>query len=379
MLSIVLLDPKRFADYTPIVYIIFILALVYIRIFGRVVNGAKSWLGIGVYGIQPSEFMKIATILFLSKYLSATIHQAATLKRFFISLGIVLLPMGLILLQPDFGTALVFFPIYLFIAYIMNVNKPYLFFIISAGALAGLLTVLPLWQKYKLSQSINILFVLYQKPYVYLTLLLFFIVLLLAFLGFRYFKKRYYYWIVYFSLIFMVGIFGSIMAQKVLKEYQVMRLIVFLDPNIDPLKSGWNIRQSITAIGSGGLTGKGFLQGTQSHYRYLPQQSTDFIFSIISEELGLLGSLFVFLLFFIILIRMLFLLKTIRDSFSSGIIAGVFGVILFHFMINVGMAMGIMPITGIPLIFLSYGGSSLLAVSIALGLVLGVGSRRFSL
>jgi len=169
------------------------------------------------------------------------------------------------------------------------------------------------------------------------------------------------------------------MAQKVLKEYQVMRLIVFLDPNIDPLKSGWNIRQSITAIGSGGLTGKGFLQGTQSHYRYLPQQSTDFIFSIISEELGLLGSLFIFLLFFIILFRMAFFLKNIRDFFSCGIIAGVFGIILFHFMINVGMAMGIMPITGIPLIFLSYGGSSLLAISVALGFVLGIGARRFSI
>ncbi len=296
MFAVVLLDPKRFADYTPIIYLVFIVSLLYIKLFGRVVNGAKSWLGIGVYGIQPSEFMKVATILFLSKYLSATVHQPNTMKRFFISLGIVLLPMLLILLQPDFGTALVFIPIYLFIAYVMNINKKYLFFLIATGSLVGLLTVLPLWQKYKASQTIGFFYVFYQKPYVYLTVLLVFAVLILAYFGFRYFKKRYYYWIVYFSLILIIGIFGSIMAQKVLKEYQVMRLFVFLDPNIDPLKSGWNIRQSITAIGSGGLTGKGFLQGTQSHYRYLPQQSTDFIFSIISEELGLLGSLFIFML-----------------------------------------------------------------------------------
>lgn len=378
MFAVVLLDPKRFADYTPIIYFVMIISLVYLIFFGRVVNGARSWLGIGSSGIQPSEFMKIATILFLSKYLSSTIHQADTIKRFLISLGIIILPMLLILMQPDFGTALVFLPIYVFIAYILDVNKKYLAFLVATVSLTGFLTVLPLWQKYIASKSYNLLFLFYQKPYVYFTGLVIFIALVLAYFGFRFFKKRYYYWIIFISAIMLSSLVGSLGAQKVLKEYQVMRLIVFLDPSIDPLKSGWNIRQSITAIGSGGLTGKGFLQGTQSHYRYLPQQSTDFIFSIISEEIGLLGCLFIFSMFFIILFRMMFFLKNVHDTFSCGVVSGVFGVILFHFVINVGMAMGIMPITGIPLIFLSYGGSSLLAISVSLGLVLGISARRFS-
>ncbi|MFH2115508.1 MAG: FtsW/RodA/SpoVE family cell cycle protein, partial [Spirochaetota bacterium] len=152
-----------------------------------------------------------------------------------------------------------------------------------------------------------------------------------------------------------------------------------LDPGIDPLGAGWHILQSITAIGSGGLTGKGFLQGTQSHYRYLPEQSTDFIFSIISEEIGFVGGLVIFSLYLFILIRLALSLRNVRSQFQITFVSGLFGIILFHFLINTGMAMGIMPITGIPLLFLSYGGSSLWAVSVGLGLALGIGARRYEI
>ena len=156
-----------------------------------------------------------------------------------------------------------------------------------------------------------------------------------------------------------------------------MRLIVFIDPSIDPRGSGWNILQSMTAIGSGGFAGKGFLQGTQSHYRYLPQQSTDFIFSIIAEEWGFLGGFAVFALFFVILRRCILLLKTVKDNYANYVVAGVMGMVFFHFMINSGMVMGIMPITGIPLFFLSYGGSSLWTVLLSIGLLLGISARRY--
>ena len=156
-----------------------------------------------------------------------------------------------------------------------------------------------------------------------------------------------------------------------------MRLIVFMDPSIDPRGSGWNILQSITAIGSGGFLGKGFLQGTQSHYRYLPQQSTDFIFSIIAEEWGFIGAFIVFALFFVLLWRCVALLRSLRDRYAIYITAGVMGMLFFHFLINAGMAMGIMPITGIPLFFLSYGGSSLWTVLIAVGMLLGISARRY--
>ena len=153
--------------------------------------------------------------------------------------------------------------------------------------------------------------------------------------------------------------------------------IITMDPSIDPRGSGWNILQSITAIGSGGFLGKGFLQGTQSHYRYLPQQSTDFIFSIIAEEWGFFGGFIVFSLFFVLMHRCVGIMKTVRDHYALYVVAGITGMIFFHFLINVGMVMGIMPITGIPLFFLSYGGSSLWVILIAMGLVLGISARRY--
>jgi rod shape determining protein RodA len=164
----------------------------------------------------------------------------------------------------------------------------------------------------------------------------------------------------------------------VLKDYQIMRLIVFLDPNVDPRGAGWNIIQSVTAIGSGGLTGRGFLRGTQSHYRFLPEQSTDFIFSIFSEETGFLGGLLVFALFLIICLRLTRLMRTTADPFGAYICAGLAGIYSFHFLINVGMTMGIMPITGIPLLFMSYGGSAVISAMIGVGIGLSIYVRRYN-
>jgi rod shape determining protein RodA len=203
------------------------------------------------------------------------------------------------------------------------------------------------------------------------------VVFIIALYGFMRFRKKYFYWIMYAAGILAFSIGASFSANKVLKEYQIMRLIVFLDPNVDPRGSGWNIIQSITAIGSGGVLGKCYLQGTQSHYRFLPQQSTDFIFSIFAEEWGLVGGLLVFALFLIILLRLIRIIKTTSDPFGSYIAAGFAAMVSFHFLINVGMTMGIMPITGIPLLFMSYGGSALLSVMTGIGLALSIYSRRF--
>jgi rod shape determining protein RodA len=199
---------------------------------------------------------------------------------------------------------------------------------------------------------------------------------LFGFIRFRK-KKRYFFWIVYGIAVLIISLGASFMSHKVLKEYQIKRLIVFLDPNVDPRGAGWNIIQSITAIGSGGLSGKGYLQGTQSHYRFLPQQSTDFIFSIFTEEWGLLGGLLVFALFLLICLRLVRIMRTTSDSFGVYIAAGLSGMFIFHFLINVGMTMGIMPITGIPLLFMSYGGSSVISAMTGIGLSLSIYVRRF--
>ncbi|MGA2545019.1 MAG: rod shape-determining protein RodA [Rectinemataceae bacterium] len=372
-----LIDYQRMKDYSPFIYIFFLLVILYVRFFGHEVNGARSWIGLfGEFGIQPSEFMKIATILFLAQYLSDSEHQSS-FRRLLQSFAIILVPVLIIILQSDMGSALVFFPIFLFMAFIAGLDRRYIVFILAAILATVVLTILPLWEQYTLKTPTSFLFILYKAPYVLYLIGSSALVLLLSAWGWFSFKKKYYFWIAYFSLLVAGSLTASAFAQKALKEYQIMRLIVFLDPSIDPRGSGWNILQSITAIGSGGVLGKGFLQGTQSHYRYLPQQSTDFIFSIIAEEWGFIGGFAVFTLYYILLRRCSNLLKTAKDSYASYIVAGIMGMIFFHFMINAGMAMGIMPVTGIPLFFLSYGGASLWAVMIAVGLLLGISARRF--
>jgi rod shape determining protein RodA len=203
------------------------------------------------------------------------------------------------------------------------------------------------------------------------------VIVALAVFGFRQFKKAVYYWLAFGFIIVLVSLIAGYFLHGVLKDYQVMRFIVFLDPSIDPKGSGWNLIQSMTAIGSGGFFGKGFLLGTQSHYRFLPMQSTDFIFSILGEEWGFVGALAVFGLFLVLLLRMLYIMQIIKDNFGVLVIAGFVGMFFTHVLVNVGMTVGVMPVTGIPLYFLSYGGSSLIAACLAVGITMNIYSRRF--
>jgi rod shape determining protein RodA len=203
------------------------------------------------------------------------------------------------------------------------------------------------------------------------------LIIVSALFGLRQFKQSIYYWLAYvFSLILISFVMGYLL-RLVLKDYQIMRFIVFLDPSIDPKGSGWNLIQSMTAIGSGGLFGKGFLLGTQSHYRFLPMQSTDFIFSILGEEWGFLGGVLVFGGFSLLILRLLSMMQVIKDNFGVLVISGFVGMFVTHVFVNIGMTVGIMPVTGIPLYFLSYGGSSLIAGSLAVGIAMNIYSRRF--
>lgn len=368
---------KRLYDVSLYLYLLMLGVLIYTALFGKVVNGAKSWIGIGNLGVQPSEFAKIATILYLAKYLDQTRHSFDEFYRFAIACGITFVPVALILLQPDLGTALVFFPILLVMTFCAGSPAKYIFFLLFLVFGTAVLTVLPIWielNSFALTQAMKLIT---DVRYVGFLFLILGLVAALAIIGHRQSRKSYFFWIAYVALAAVMVLVAQFLARKILKEYQIMRLIVFLNPNIDPRGSGWNIIQSITAIGSGGLFGKGFLNGTQSHYHFLPQQSTDFIFSILSEELGFLGGFFVFSLYLVILLRMVSLMKNATDNFGILIVSGVASFFIFHFVVNAGMAMGIMPITGIPLLFLSYGGSSLLAAMVGIGLVMSIHVRRF--
>lgn len=371
------IDYNRIRALSPYIYFFFIILLLVTFFFGERVNGAKSWLGLFNFGIQPSEFAKIATILLLSAYYSSNRDGASSFKNFIFGLGIVLVPVVLILIQPDLGTALVYLPIFLFVSFIAGAKPEHIGFVLFTAILVILLTILPVWQNSVSEEEIRFLSIISKTQFRVLTFLVFGGISALSVIGFLVFKKNYFYWIFYATIILSISLVLSLIAGRILQDYQLMRLVVFLDPTIDPQGAGWNIIQSVTAVGSGGIVGKGFLSGTQSHYQFLPQQSTDFIFSIIAEEWGFLGGAFVFLLFSIIFMRGVLILSQAKDNFARYVVSGILGMIFFHFLINIGMAMGIMPITGIPLFFLSYGGSSLWTAAIGIGLLLNIHMKRY--
>ncbi|GHT64189.1 rod shape-determining protein RodA [Spirochaetia bacterium] len=376
-MALSMVDYKRIRDISFYLYLGTLALLVYTCINGRYVSGARAWIGIGIFGIQPSEFAKITTIIFLARYLDDSKRTPESFFRFFISCIIVFVPMAVILIQPDFGTSLVFIPILLVMTFIAGVAIKYVFFLTAVIGFTGVLMVLPLWQSYILKNTIPALLILTNARFTAIAIMALGIIAVIALFGFIRFKKQYFYWIVFGVAVVIISLGASFMSHKVLKDYQLQRLIVFMDPDVDPRGAGWNIKQSLTAIGSGGLSGKGYLQGTQSHYRFLPQQSTDFIFSIFTEEWGFMGGLLVFALFLLICLRLVRIMKTTTDSFGAYIAAGLSGMFIFHFLINVGMTMGIMPITGIPLLFMSYGGSSVLSAMSGIGLALSIYVRRF--
>ena len=375
LVLVALFDYRRLNKYSFHFFAFMLAVLIYTRFFGRLVNGARSWIGIGDFGIQPSELTKISFILFLAKYLENSMNEEPR-KRFIHSLCIMVFPVGIILLQPDLGTASVFIPIFLFMCFMANIPVRYLMIVFLTGMFTITFTVLPVWETEILHESVPAIHILTNLKLRMLVSVAFLGITTIGVLGNLFFKKKYYYWITYFFGILSTSLFASVGAGKVLKPYQIARLIVFIDPYSDPKGSGWNIIQSKTAIGAGGLLGRGFLQGSQSHLRFLPQQSTDFIFSIFSEEMGFVGGIFMYAAFLCILLRILYVIKQTTNNYSCYIASGILGMFFFHFIVNVGMVMGIMPITGIPLPFMSYGGSALITNMIALGLIMSINSRR---
>ncbi|MDR0561637.1 MAG: rod shape-determining protein RodA [Spirochaetaceae bacterium] len=377
-----MINYRRFQGIALYAYLGTLILLIYTLKFGRYVSGARAWIGVGIFGIQVSEFTKITTILLLARYLDSSKEKTKSVVRFFISCLIAFIPMGLILMQPDLGTSLVFIPILLIMCFIAGVPIRYVLFLVFVIGLAAFLLFLTLWQDYILKATKADIYpaitMLTNSRFVSVICLALGLIALIALLGLLLYKKGYFFWILYACLVIVFSLGGSYMVNKILKVYQKERLIIFLNPDIDPQGAGWHIIQSLTAIGSGGFMGKGYLAGTHSHYRYLPQQSTDFIFSIFSEEWGFVGGLIMFMLFLLISVRMVRIMATAADAFGAYIAAGLSALYIFHFMINAGMTMGMMPITGIPLLFMSYGGSSVIAAMMGIGLALSIRMRRFA-
>lgn len=375
--AVSVLDYARVREYALYIYIAIIVVLIGTLFFGRVVNGARSWIGVGDFGVQPSEFAKVATILVLARFLETRGSRAHELGVFLVAGAIALLPMLLILLQPDLGTALVYLPIFLVMAWTAGARTSHVLYVVLVGLLTIVLTVIPVWSSEFLVTESGLSAALARTETLLALTAGFLMIAAIGIAGALMMKRTYFRWIVYGASVPVVSILGSFAARRVMPEHALMRLIVFLDPYVDPRGAGWNIIQSVTAVGSGGVSGKGWLQGTQSHLQYLPQQSTDFIFSILAEEWGFLGAIAVFACFAVIVARGLIIASKAKDNFASLASAGIVTMIFFHVLVNVGMAIGVMPITGIPLLFLSYGGSSLWTALVGVGLLMSIYQHRY--
>ncbi|MEX2444539.1 MAG: rod shape-determining protein RodA [Alkalispirochaeta sp.] len=381
--GVVLMLLMTFVDYRVLhrpavaIFLSILGVLIFTLLFGQVVNGSRSWIGIGNLGGQPSEFAKIALIVILARYFGDAPDRGKTVVGFAGAILIALVPTLLVLAQPDLGTAVVYIPILLVIAYAAGADLRMIGFVVAIGASTILFTVLPVWEEQLSDRSVPLIQVLVDSDTMVFLLVGLSAAAGLAGIGYWLTRRAVFFWIIYGLVMLIVSVPLAYAARSLLQEYQIMRLIVFVDPYVDPRGAGWNIIQSVTAVGSGGPFGKGFLQGTQSHYQYLPEQSTDFIFSILAEEWGFLGVVAVFALFGIIFGRSLYIMVSAKDRFAALLVAGVTGMLVVHLVINVGMAVGVMPIMGIPLYLLSYGGSSLWTALIGIGIVMSVYQHRY--
>lgn len=353
---IIILDPKFFSQTSYIFYGAFILLLVAVLFIGYETKGSKSWFGFGGYGIQPSEFAKATTSLALARFLSGINVDMKKLKTKIIAIAIIALPMVLVLLQNDTGSALV----YLFFVFVLF-REGLSSFVLIFGLAAIILFVLAL--------LIN--------PYILIGSL--FAISLIAWLILR--KRKLSIWLYIGFFLVTSGMVAGVeyVFDNVLEPHQKSRIEVLLGQRDDPQGVGYNVNQSKIAIGSGGLIGKGFLKGTQTKFNFVPEQDTDFIFCTIGEEWGFVGSVFIIFLYVALIVRIIKKAERHRSKFARIYGYSVASIIFSHFFINIGMTIGLLPVIGIPLPMLSYGGSSLIAFTFLLFIFIRQDASRHEL
>jgi rod shape determining protein RodA len=354
---ILFIDYKVYDSFAYIFYGLMILLLIATIFLGSDVKGSRSWIKMGAFSLQPAEFAKTATALALSKYLSV---QTINLKRFkdlWIAAAIILVPPIIIILQKETGSALTF-AIFMVVLY--------------REGLPGIYPALTL-----IFVTLLILTLLYSKWLILLGMIGVAVFFWFVILKKRDRKRQNLLNIMGLYLAFSVFTMGvDFFIQKVLQPHQRSRIESLVNPDADPLGAGWNVTQSKIAIGSGGLFGKGYLQGTQTKFDFVPEQSTDFIFCTIGEEWGFLGSLVIIGLYLGLFARILFLAELQRDKFTRVYGYCVASIMFFHILVNIGMTIGLMPVIGIPLPFVSYGGSSLWSFTILIFIFLKLDAHR---
>ncbi len=356
IIFILVIDNKFFDTFAFIIYGFTILMLLLVMVAGSNVNGSRSWFLLGPFSLQPAEFAKLGTSLALAKYLDQPGINLTKQKDLLRVGGILLLPPILILASNETGSALVFAS---FVVMLYREGLPS--WIPALGISTAALLILSL---------------IVPKLYIFAAIVL--LCALIIWLLPRYNRTlRNIIGIALIGLVTMsVSVGMDFFINKVLQKHQRNRIMVLIDPNVDPLGKGWNVTQAKIAIGSGRLEGKGFLEGTQTKFDFVPAQSTDFIFCTIGEEHGFIGSTIVIFLFMGLLIRIVTLAEKQRSKFARVYGYCIAGIFFFHVLVNIGMTIGLMPVIGIPLPFFSYGGSSLWSFTILLFIFLKLDSRR---
>jgi rod shape determining protein RodA len=377
---VLLIDIKKIQDISEFLYLFGILMLIATLLIGTRVRGSKSWIKFGFFSIQPSEFMKLFYILFVAKII--TLYQNDEKYRssvkFFIIVGLITaLPAILILLQPDFGSTFILALIFLTIAFLANLNFELLILTVVMGLFIFSLPLLRVYLKL-IDTTVFIKNLVFSNRYFLIISALMTIVGVIILLISTQVESKTVMRISFILIGIGISIVLSILADKMLADYQKKRLLVFINPELDKLGSGYNIIQSKIAIGAGGLFGKGLFKGTQSQFGFLPERSTDFIFSIIGEEGGFILSFLILIIYGIIFVKILTLIRITSSFYNKMVLAGIFGYFFNQSILNIGMTIGLMPITGVPLPFLSSGGSSLLTSIFAYMLVLNISMKRYS-
>ncbi len=295
---------ERWLDYSYLILALNVLMLLAVLFLGDPRYGAKRWLSMGLFSLQPSELCKISFLLALTKFIADNKDTIKNIRTIAASLILCLIPALLIMKQPDLGTALVFLPVFFTVAFVGGAKIKHLIF------------------------------------------------------------------------IFIIGLSSTPFLWNMMKVYQKKRLLVFLDPNIDPLGAGYTIIQSRIAIGSGGLFGRGWLSGTQNQLNFLPERHTDFIFSVIGEEWGFIGCFIILGLFLVLIKRLLAIADLTSDYAGKLLISGIVTIIWLQVFVNIGMTIGLMPVVGLPLPLVSYGGSNFLTIMILISLAMSVRGKR---
>ena len=343
-------------DLAVPLYFLSIILLVLVLLFGQEVKSSVSWFNFFGLKFQPSEFAKFSTALILAKVFDSSNLKVDSVKSLIKVSTLILIPFILILFQGDTGTALVYFSFFLVL---LREGLSLKFFFIALSFVI-----------------IFMMGIILEKTILYtIFTILFLIIVGLSIKDF----KRVINSSIFFVLVILVINGQDFLMNNVLKPHQKKRIESLINPNADPLGAGWNVTQSKIAIGSGSFLGKGYMEGSQTSFNFVPFQSTDFIFSVIGEEFGYLGSMIFIILYFIFLYRVLILAENQKDKFARVFGYSVFSIIFFHFFVNISMTLGLFPVVGIPLPFVSYGGSSLLSFSLLIFIFLKLNSFRPSL